>query len=763
MKTTFEGRARARKLQFMAGGAVAALLACSTPAWADAAPTQPVADVPAGEIIVTAQKRSESAVKVPISITALNADALANAGVTNVTDLTSAIPALRVNLAGTFVLPTIRGIGSMVALPGLTQNIATYVDGFYVPSPAADNFDLVNISSVEVLKGPQGTLFGANAVGGAIQINTLKPKSKFSGLIRAGYGSYGDVNGAIYMTGGLMQGVSADIAASIDHGNGWFTNIADNNHNIGRYTKWSVRPQLLIEPSDGVKVLLAYAHDHDNDPTSQMVVAYNGYSMAPAVNLAEGLTTSLGQTQVAFGDPHKVSLDPRGPGYAIRNSNAWTMRADIGVGFANLALLTAYRTDNVAQGLDYTSANPNPIAQYRTWTDHAKTFTQEVNLTSKTSDKLTWVVGAFFLDYRNAYDYNTDLAPSSTFTLNIFKSHNHSQTYSAYADATYEVIDHLFLTYGGRYVEDHFRRDYEGNAGFGLDSESSPTLKFTNYSQRAVARYEITPRSNVYASFSQGYRSGGLSGSMFFTNTPVRPEKLDAYEVGFKTSQGALRLNVAGFFYDYRDIQVTAYGINGAAVVVNAGRAHIYGLDGDLTYRVSPDLTVGIAGTLINAKYTSFGGYQPNGAGGFNCVGCAYETFYTGAGTDAASIAAGGGYPQGPGVATGNSVERTPPFAGNLDVTYGLDLAGGRLKLNANVLYTDGYWLDALHHIRNPAYGQLNLRATWTDASKHIDLAVFGKNVTTAKYFVGISADPSSARVTYAAPALFGGQVTYHF
>jgi iron complex outermembrane recepter protein len=719
---------------------------------ADAA--QPGADQPPApaEIIVTAQKRSESSTKVPISIAILNNDALKASGVTEVIDLPHAVPAMRVNLAGTFVLPTIRGVGSMVALPGLTQNIATYVDGFYVPSPAADNFDLINVDSVNVLKGPQGTLFGANAVGGAIVINTWKPKEELSGLARVGVGSYGDVNGAMYLTGGLAKGISADIAASVDHGNGWITNVVDGNDKVARYTKWSVRPQVLIEPDSGIRLLFAYAHDYDSDPYSQMVVAMNGYSAGPELNAAQGRPS----TTVAFDDPKLVSVDPSRPGYAIRKSDAWTFRGDFDLNFADLSALSAYRTDAIYQSLDYTASYPIPIGQYRVWSDKSDTFSQEVNLTSKSGKRLTWVIGGFFLQYKNFYNYSTDVDAAGDID-NIFVSRNDSQTYAAYADGTYEVIDHLFITAGGRYSYDHFQRDYTFGPAFGGSGDVSPWDSFHNFSGRLVARYEITPRTNVYASFSQGYRSGGLSGSQFGNDTPVQPEHIDAYEVGLKSASGPLRLNLAGFFYDYRDIQVTSYSTEGAAVTVNAGRAHIYGLDGDLTYTPMRDLNIALAGTLINARYTDFGQYNASG----NCIGCAYETLY--AATNPANIAAQGGYSQGALPATGNSVERTPPFSGTVDVNYTFGVLGGRLKLDANVFYSDGYYLDALEQLRNPAYTMVNLRATWTDPSSRFDVAVFGKNVNNARYYVGISADPSAARVTWGAPALFGGQVTYHF
>ena len=769
MMVSFKSRAQLGRMRLFAGAATAAALFAGTPAFAapaDATPApspaavDPAAAGPApGEIVVTAQKRSESVTKVPISISVLGVEALKNSGVTEILDLPHAVPALRVNLAGTFVLPTIRGVGSMVALPGLTQNIATYVDGFYVPSPAADNFDLVNVESVNVLKGPQGTLFGANAVGGAIVINTLKPKEEFSGFARVGVGSYGDTNAALYMTGGLAKGISADIAASVDHGNGWITNVANGDHHVAEYTKWQVRPQVLIEPAAGVKLLFSYAHDYDNDPYPEMVVPYNGYSSAPEQNVAQGLTTTPGQTQLAYGSPKQVALDPTHPGYAIRKSDAWTFRGDFDLGFANLSALTAYRKDNINQELDYTASNPLPIGQLRQWVDSGKTFTQEVNLTSNHGNTFTWVIGGFYLDYKNQYDYNTDVDANYDMA-NIFVSKNHSQTFAGYADATYQPIEHLFLTFGGRYSYDKFTRDYTFGPDFGGGSDFSPQDSFHNFSVRAVARYEITPRTNIYTSFSQGYRSGGLPGSQFGSDVPVKPEHINAYEVGLKTAEGPLRLNLAGFFYDYKDIQVTSYGTDGVSDTVNAGEAHIYGLDGDVTYAVTHRLSVGLTGTLLNAHYTNFGAYNSTGT----CINCAYETLYT------AAFAPGGGYNpvsggfnQGALPATGNQIERTPNFAGGANVDYAMPAFGGQLKLNANLFFTESYWLDALHQLRDPSYTTLNLRATWTDPSARFDISVFGKNINNARYFIGITADTSAAPVTCGAPSLYGAQVTFHF
>jgi iron complex outermembrane receptor protein len=721
VSTSVNGAAM-RRLRLLAGCALGGVLLLQvSPAFAAAA--QPAsegvdAESDDGVIVVTAQKRAEAVEQVPISIAAVSQEQLKAANIEEVLDLPQAVPSLRINYAGTFVLPTIRGVGSIVALPGLTQNIATYVDGYYVPTPSASNFALANVESVSVLKGPQGTLFGANATGGAIQITTLKPQYKTSAIVRLGYSSYDDIGAEAYVTTGLTDNIAVDVAASYGYGERYVTNIVDGNKNAGQYDRWSIRSKLLFEPTDALSFTLAYEHTYTDDPISQLVVPRDGITIGRQVP----------GTIITFDSPKRVALT--NPGFARRETDSYTLTSAFDFGFATLTSYTGYREDFIAQGLDYdaTSAALN----FSNWTVDDSTLTQEINLASNGSGRLSWVLGGFYMKYKDAYDFNVNGG-------DVFTSRNKTQSYAAFADATYEVVDKLFLTGGIRYTEDKPCVAFNLQAA-GVTDQGC--VKFNNVSVRGVARYEVGPRSNVYASYTQGYRSGGLPASSFST-IPVQPEKIDAYEIGFKTAGSALRMNIAAFYYDYRDIQVTSYGAGGQSLTVNAAKAEIYGIDGDLTYKVTDDFNVTLAGSWTHAKYKDF----PNALGrniDFNNTAIPYLGTFN---VDA----------------TGFRVERTPRFSGSIAANYGFDLADGRLELNGNLFYTGSYFFDPAHQLRQPSYSLLNLKATWTDPSDHFDFSIFGKNVLNEKYFVSNFVDPSAARARYGEPATFGGSITYRY
>ena len=669
-------------------------------------------------IVVTAQKRDEAIEDVPISISLVSSSELQERAITEVLDLPQTVPSLRINYAGTFVLPTIRGVGSIVALPGLTQNIATYVDGFYVPTPSASNFSFSNVESVSVLKGPQGTLFGANATGGAIQITTLTPQYETAALVRGTYGSDNDILTEGYATTGLTDNVAIDIAASYGYGERYVTNLVYNDEDVGQYHRWAVRSKLLIEPTDTITFTPAYEHTYTDDPISQLVVPRNGITLG---NTVPGTT-------ITFDSPRRVALN--NPGYARRETDSYTLTSEFEFSFATLTSYTGYREDFIAQALDY-DATSAPI-NFSNWTVDDSTFTQELNLASSGPGRLNWVIGGFYLKYKDAYDFNTNGG-------DIFTSRNETESYAGFADGTYEIIDDLFLTGGIRYTEDRpcvaFNLQVAGFTGQGC-------AKFNNVSVRGVARYQLTPDSNIYGSYSQGYRSGGLPASSFST-IPVRPENIDAFEVGFKTAAYPLRLNVAAFYYDYSDIQVTSYGAGGSSSTVNAAKAEIYGIDGDITYNLTDDFSVTLAGSWTHAEYKDF----PNALGRNIDLSNTAIPYLAAFNVDA----------------TGFRVERTPRFAGSIAANYGFDLGGGRVGLNANVFYTGSYFFDPAHQLRNPAHTLVNLRATWTDPSDRFDLSIFGKNVFDDEYFVSNFVDPTAARARYGEPATFGGSVTFRY
>lgn len=671
------------------------------------------------EIVVTATRHKEREVNVPISIASVSAAQLQANNISDVVDLPQLVPALRITYSGTFVQPTIRGIGSQVALPGLPQNIATYMDGYYVPDPAADDFNLVDIQSVSVLEGPQGTLFGFNATGGAILVNTKNPQQAPSAFARVGLSSYGHISDAFYGTTGITDDLAVNAAWGYDHGDGYFTNILTNNHDAAQFTSWYLRTKALWTPADGISFLFAYMHDSDNNPLTQMVTARNGESIAIAVPGA-----------VISTKPYDVSL--QGPTYARLNSNSYTLTSKFDLGFANLISYTGYREDEMDQGLDYTASSV-PLND-SAWSVPDKTSTEELDLVSKSAAPLNWVAGLFYMHYTDSYDYVTNDAK-------IFDSKNTTDSYAAFGNVTYEIAHNLYLTGGGRYSIDRPSVAFDL---FPYSLAESGYTEFHNFSGRGVLRYQLTPDSNVYASFTQGYKAGGLPASAF-SLVPVKPETINAYEVGYKIATSRVRADVAAFYYDYKNVQVTTYGAGGQSITVNAALVHSVGIDGDVTLRATRHLNLTLNGGFTHAYYVSF----PDATSTVQNLDPVSPSY------GAISLV--------PFNASGLPVERTPRFSGNIGGDYHFSLAGGLMNLNANLFYTQHFYFDVAEQLPQKAYTLLNLRATWTAPSGRLDLSIYSTNVTGSTYLISNFTDPYASRAVYGAPRIIGGSVTYHF
>ena len=717
----------------LSGGIAGILLvaAQSLPAYADsAAPGATTTTTQIDEILVTAQKHSERLEDVPISISNVTGPALEQKGIADVAMLPQAVPALRIDYSGNTVQPTIRGVGSQVAGPGLISNVGVYVDGYYIPSPTASDINLVNIQSVNVLKGPQGTLFGYNATGGAIQITTPNPEQKTSGFARVGYGSHNDVNAAIYGTTGLSPTLAVSLTGAYDRGDSYVTNIVSGDNKAGKYQSWSVRPKLLFTPTDNMSFLLAFSHSYIDDPWTQNTIARDGQTIGTII---PGNTIATERGQVSNNAPNFMHL----------TSQSTTLTSTFNLGFADLTSYTGYRTDKVDQGLEYDDTPANIFAAQ--WKNPDSTFTQELDLTSAKGEKLQWVVGAFYLNLKDTYDFSTNSASSpdgsgAPFNL-LFTSTNNSKSFAGFADATYQIGDNLYVTAGGRYSHDKVCLSFNLiPASFVGDGCST----FSNFSPRGVVRYQLDSQSSVYASFSKGYKSGALPGSAF-AFTPVNPETIDAFEVGYKLASGSLQLSAAAFYYNYKDIQVTSYGASGTSITRNAAAAHNYGLDGDLTWKLTSDFSVNLSGAYTHARYKDFTnaiGFQQDltptspSYGQFGIVNINANDF---------------------------NVQRTPDFAGSVGANYGFDLGGGRLVLNANLYYTSKFYFDAVQQLPQSSYSLLNLRGTWTDPSGHYSVSLFGTNVTSQKYFAQNFTDTFGSRAVYGPPALIGGTFAVHF
>lgn len=689
-----------------------------------------------GEVIVTAQRRAERLQDVPITITSVSAQQLKDANIQNLAQVQKLTPALRFDYQGPFYQPSIRGVGSAIVTSGAGSNVGIYVDGFFVPNPQAADLQLLNVENVQVLKGPQGTLFGRNTTGGAILVTTTRPSVKTSGMVDVSYGNYNAQRYQGYVTTGLGSRAAVDLGYILSEGDGWVRNIATGDDKAGAYRNWSLRTGLNLDVTDDLSVLFHYSHYSTNDPTVENhgVYVYNGQPLSPAAVVPGAIYATR---------PGEVA-DTGRTGY-LGKGDAYQLTTRLNLDFATLTSYTQYRNEG---GTFFQNAVPSSLnLVYFNVPIHDQTFSQEFLLNSKPGRRLQWTAGAFYIDYRDLFAADTSFsgAPFSR------AAGSYSDTVSAaiYADLTYQLLDKLYLTAGARYSHDEVRHGYYQIAQ--LPRVYAPVLKGDRVTPRVVLRYTPDASSSVYASFSKGYKAGiyNLGGDSL---DAVEPERITAYEVGYKRAESRYSANVSAYYYDYTNLQVSSYGLSPANVpvgmVTNAATSRVFGLEGDGRWAVTDSLELNASAAYTNAKYKRF----PNAPGftpcfSFPACGAAYGTLLP------AIVDAGG-----------LSMMRAPEFTATAGARYGMDLAGGRLVFSGTFYHSSKFYFNATDQLEQGAYNTLALRAEWTDPSDRFTVALYGDNVTGTRYLTEASAGvPLGGSVGWSASALVAGEIRARF
>lgn len=702
-------------------------------------------NVPGQDIVVTAQRRSEALQDVPISITAVTSDTIKNTGMQRLEDIGRLAPAVQISRTGIFTQPAIRGVTTAQGNYS-ENNVAVYVDGFYLPSARGLNTELVNIESVQVLKGPQGTLFGRNATGGAILIETLKPSmTETSGRFLAGYGNYDDFRAQGYISTPLASGVALNIAGSYRRSDGYIKDVAGFNTAPIRIA--SVNPKLRLQPSDRLDVILSATYSSVEDGRS-LATTNEGRSFAKFLNPAGYVETRDNRT--SFTHPVKSKAE----------DYMYSLKAKYDLGGVDLNWLTAYQLEKTA--LDFEANDGTAAVLYDSISQEKyKTFTQEVNFSSKGDGPLQFVVGGYYyhMNQRSPYNIRTLAYPGTTYVPSN-ESRYITESFAGFADVTYRIGDSLFLTGGLRYS--HETKD----ASFVNPTTKAVTGPFRvsadSVTPRAVIRYEIAPKTSIYASYSRGFKSGVVNNVAPYA--PVAPEKIDAFEVGFKTAQSNFRLDAAGYYYDYSNLQVSSVlivnGLN-QSVITNAAAATIYG--GEVQMSARPveglDLSAGIAYT--HARYDKYTGAVvslPSPTTGLNSSSCANPN------PPPATVLCTQDQ-------SGLRMLRAPDWSGNVSASYKVPLSFGSLQLSGNVSFSsfqvltraDKALTGSGYRYGQPGYALLNLRAAYTTPDEHWTLSVFGNNVTDTRYYIVRSGTSFGDYHVLGEPATYGAQVEFRF
>lgn len=695
-------------------------------------------------IVVTAQRREEALVDVPISITTINAQQLRTANVTELSDIGNVTPGLRFDRQSQFVQPTIRGIGTSITTSGGGSNVGIYVDGFYSPNPAEADFELMNVKSVQVLKGPQGTLFGRNTTGGAILVDTADPSIQTGAAVRASISRFDRVRAQAYVTGGLTDTLAIDAEALYASGDAFQRNLATGRRDRG-YRNWQVRTGLKLDLGT-VSAKLRYQHAETDDARSLFTNIY--------VDPELGLGTSPNYPPQSYTtDPDFYSPGADRP-YLVSNADVVQLTVEADLGFADLTSYSQYRDQNSDSSLDL-DKTALTIFQFGIPLKN-KTVTQEFLLTSKPGTPLQYTAGLFYLYNSDRYETFGDNGVSSgAGRIRVGGSDAPTRSYAAFVDATYEVTPSLFVTAGVRYAHDRIDDAYYN---VGTEQFFVPDISSNTFTPRVVLRYKPDSATSIYASYAKGYKAaisdvgGSCQGAPDFSCNDVAPENVDAFEVGLKHSSGGFSFETAAFYYDYRNLQVSLFTA-GQAEIVNAANAMIYGVEGAANLRLGSGFSVNAGATYVHGRSTEFPGapvYVP-------CRNLGAEAQQSCAANGLAFVVQ-------PTDLDDVKMQRTPEFTGNIGARYETGLGAGSLALSGNFYYTSSFnFGPSGTQFRGGNYEVLSLRAEWRDPTDKFFVAVFGDNVTDNRYVNQVQYNNFGLGATWSDPATYGLEIGFRY
>jgi len=713
-------------------------------------------DEDGGDIVVTARKRSELLQNVPIAVSAITEETAARSGVTGIEAVTFSTPNLQFNREiSQGATPFLRGVGSPQASAGGESPVAVYIDDVYIGSPNGNMFEFNNIASVQVLKGPQGTLFGRNATGGVIQVQTKAPSFDPAMEIRAGYGNYDTYSGAVYATAGLGENVAFNIAASGSKQNdGWGRSLVTGRE-IHKSWDWNVRGKLLFQAGENTEMTLAGDYGKQSSDIGSNATVYPG-----SVSLS-GATFQGHNTQTA-------GLD-----FADVKQGGVSLKIDHEASFADLVSITAYRYTKVAFDLDQ-DLGMAPLVQVGTVVTPTKTFTQELQIVSKPDSPIKWIVGLYYLHTKTGYDPSRSagvfiVGPYAgvgvTNSVSLFDTQK-LNSYSAFGEATVPVLSDTNLTVGLRYTRDVYDLQVDGRVGddtFTIpDARGAPFAKhdvFPKLTYRAILDHKFTPDIMAYASYSRGFRSGGYQlafpGTSVAPAAVVKPEVLDAFEVGLKTQffNGALTLNGAAFYYDYKNMAIS-FVQPGGNLIENAAAARIKGLDIDFIANPVKGLRISGGIGILDGEYTDF----PNGPillplttpTPANCLAPPPQQV-------------AGGNLICSGNLSGRTTIRTPKFTLTLAPSYTFETGIGSFTIGANYYHNSGFFWEVSNRTSQAAYDVINGSLSWKSPSDSFEIRLWGKNLTDKYYAVYSSPTQLNDLLAPAAPRTYGVTATVRF
>lgn len=699
------------------------------------------------EVIITAQKKQQSLLDAAIDVSAFSADDLGNYGIDDISGIALAVPGLTFQNTGIWAQIYLRGVGTRVSQAGLDTGVAMYVDDRYVGRQSALMFDMADVERVEVLKGPQGVLFGRNATGGAVRVISKKVSDELEGSFSLGFGDYGyqQSRGVVNVPISDNFGIRASVQTR--ERDGFKKNIVPGGRDYDDLDSLVARIKTKWDVSDTTSIELAHMYAYSKDlSNSGAVSADTGNSRGLSLG---GITTTRRD---------EIASSPTGPmvtGEPKNYMNSTSLRLDQAFDAFDVAAYINRSANNDQKFGDYdaTSVDDIEVAAQKNISDE---LGGGIEVTSNSGGPLSWIAGVNYFEMEVDYDYDLRLGTIPGRANSTGHQTYNLDTYGLFASVDYELNEQWVLNVGGRYTHEE-KEVYVRASSAAFAGYERTTLAARLLPNRASEEWnEFTPRVTLtynmengiaYATYASGFKSGGFNFPNRIGGKPLDPETLDMIELGYKAElSDVLRLTTAFFVYDYKGLQVTRAASGGGTVTTeNATDSDVMGIDLDITWAASDNLVLRLAGEWLDTEYTDY----PTAArvantiltGNPDAIGYGYDYFN----------------------AKGSQLLRAPDLSLFLTAQYD----SGPLSVNVSYSWKDDYLFDFVRHptsesLRQKATGVLNGRATY-QLNSGLSVGVWGKNLTDEAYLNDSVIGGTNQRINYAHPRTYGVDIEYDF
>ncbi|MXP45688.1 TonB-dependent receptor [Allopontixanthobacter sediminis] len=689
-----------------------------------------------GMIIVTARRREERLIDVPIAVTSISGEQLAQRGALDITDVAQSVPNVTLEASrgtNSTLSAFIRGVGQQDPVSGFEQGVGIYLDDVYLNRPQAAVLDIYDVERVEVLRGPQGTLYGRNTIGGAVKYVTRQLPQEFALKARATYGTYNQLEGVVTTSAPISDLVRVGGSIARLTRDGFGENLTTGLDNYDK-DLWGARASLEIG-GYGEPGLIRITGDYTRDKSNPR----GGHRLIPGLVSGAPVLDDVYDTRGGLNDPvQDIEAYGLAMNVSLELSEALTFRS-----------ISAWRKDDTATPIDFDALPAVDLDVPGLYLNEQ--LSQEVQLLYDDGGPLQGLLGFYYLDAKADTLFDVRLFTTVAGLTAFTQAEVDTETYAVFGDFTFDFSEQLSASLGGRYTWDErtadiLRQNYVGGGsptfgGLGIAAGAPATnfqgsAKFKKFTPRASLSFKPTEDHNFYVSYSEGFKGGGFDPRGVGSNAPAAipgrptdaeitdflsfaPESVKNYEIGYKGNlfDGALYVAAAAFRMDYTDVQIpgsVACEVAGlpsfCGVISNAGEARLQGLELEATAQLGRDVLAG--------------GDRLTLSGALGYIDAEYKEYITNI----------GGIPTD--VADFREVQNTPTWTGNAALSYLTPVGAGDLALNTSVSYRSKTFQFELPnpYIDQKGYALWDASIVYSAPGDVWSIGIFGKNLLDKQY-----------------------------